>query len=126
MLWKGSLFEHVGESTPDIDFSGYDIVGFSSFPFTGIDRYPQAVRNYEETIGQWAQEDGVTRLWAAEFGTYEPVPISPSDEDEAVSIVFGETNIEGYFVFDPPRGFGTAIKGSDLYNVVQEGFESKK
>ena len=126
LLWKGSLFEHVGESTPNIDFSGYDIVGFSSFPFTGINRYPSAVQDYVQTIGAWASKDGISRLWAAEFGTYEPVPISKRDEPDAIRIVFEEANVEGYFVFDPPQGFGTAIKGSELYDVVFDGFSNLK
>ena len=125
ILWKGSLFEHVSRNRNiEIDFSGYDIVGFSAFPFSGINRYPSEINDFIETISEWANEDGVNQIFISEFGSYEPVPISPNDEPRAIEIVFEESDsrVDGFFVFDPPRGFGTAIKGSILEDVVKEEF----
>ncbi|NQU57323.1 MAG: hypothetical protein HQ513_08810 [Rhodospirillales bacterium] len=125
VMWKGSLFEHVMEGRNlKIDFSGYDIVGFSSFPFSGINKYSSEVRAFTKNIRAWAKEDGIEELWIAEFGTYEMVPIRPEQETDALKIVFKEGKAEGYFVFDPPRGFGTPILRSKLEKVVREEYSN--
>ena len=112
-----------GGRNPNIDFTGYDIVGISSFPFSGIHRYPAEVQSFSKNIRAWAEQDGVEELWVAEFGSYEPVPITAKEEPDAIRIVFEEAKAEGFFVFDPPRGFGTPILGSNLEKVVQEEFD---
>jgi hypothetical protein len=125
VLWKGSLFEHVGAGAPpDIDFTGYDIVGFSLFPFSGIARYPAMASETIASVRSWASEDGVSEVWAAEFGSYMPVPISRQDEPDAIRIVFdeGSETLGGFFILDPSRGFGTPLRGSDLEAVVLEQF----
>ncbi len=125
VLWKGSLFEHVGAGAPpDIDFTGYDIVGFSLFPFSGIARYPAMASETIASVRSWASEDGVSEVWAAEFGSYMPVPISRQEEPDAIRIVFdeGSETLGGFFILDPSRGFGTPLRGSDLEAVVLEQF----
>lgn len=127
VMWKGSLFEHANPGPdPDIDFTGYDIVGFTLFPFTGIERYPQRVGEILDEIGAWAAADGVTELWAAEFGSYDPVPIGRDEVADSLRIVFeeGAGRLGGFFAFDPPRGFGTSLGEPDLEEAVRAGFAS--
>ena len=90
--------------------------------------YRDEVNSYIETIGSWVEEDGVEELVAAEFGTYVAVRIDKKDEPKSIQYVFeeGEGKLDGFFVFDPPKGFGTPIKGSHLESVVKEEFEKIK
>ena len=125
LLWKGSLFEHAGGGpAPDIDFTGYDIVGFTLFPHSGIASYPGMVRNTIDNIRSWATEDGVDELWVAEFGSYEQVPIGRDEIPDSIRIVLevGADDLDGFFVFDPPRGFGVSLGEPDLWAAVSDGF----
>ncbi|GEM_PF-1953394 len=125
LLWKGSLFEHAGGGpAPDIDFTGYDIVGFTLFPHSGIASYPGMVRNTIDNIRSWATEDGVDELWVAEFGSYEQVLIGRDEIPDSIRIVLevGADDLDGFFVFDPPRGFGVSLGEPDLWAAVSDGF----
>jgi hypothetical protein len=35
----------------------------------------------------------------------------------------GEARVDGFFVLDPPRGFGTSIKGSNLEPIIKKWFK---
>ncbi len=125
VLWKGPLFEHVGAGEPlDVDSTGYDIVGFSLFPFSDIVRYLAMARESIESIRLWAAEDWVSEVWTGEFGSYGPVPISHQEEPDAIHIVFdeGSDGIGGFFNLDPSWGFGTPLGDSDFEGVVLEQF----
>lgn len=123
VMWKGSLYEHTDKNI-NIDFSGYDIVGFTSYAHEGIATYKQKVNKYVTTIRRWANEDKVYEVFAAEFGNYVTVRLPKQDEPESIQYVFekGRGRLEGFIVFDPPPGFGTPIKGTNLENVVKREF----
>ncbi|MBI4168206.1 MAG: hypothetical protein HY515_04590 [Candidatus Aenigmarchaeota archaeon] len=122
VMWKGALGLAEKKS---INFTGYDILGFTSFPYGGIEGYKERVGSIISAMNNWAEEDGVGMVFASEFGTYKPVQISKADEPKSIQYVFdkGEGRLDGFFVLDPPRGFGTPIKGSALEQVVKENFE---
>jgi hypothetical protein len=124
VLWKGSLSRSF-ENNERINFSGYDIVGFTVFPWAGLEHYAQNVEFYINTLNQWATEDNVNERIVAEFGNYVVTPISQEEEPEAIRTVFeqGQGMVNGFILLDPPRGFGTPIKGSHLENVVKTWFE---
>ena len=127
VLWKGSLYEHTDKNI-NIDFSGYDIVGFTSFAHDGIATYQDKVDHYITTISKWATEDNVHEVFASEFGNYVSVMLPKQDEQKSIQYVFeqGKGRLDGFIVFDPPPGFGTPIKGTDLEKVVKEEFERLK
>lgn len=124
IMWKGSLSELVRENK-QIDFSGYDVIGFTIFPFGGIEYYQEDIKRTIDIVKKWAKDDGVPEVFASEFGTYKPVRIEQVDEPKSIDYVFeaGEGNLTGFMVFDPPRGFGTQIKGSALEAVAKKWFE---
>jgi hypothetical protein len=124
VLWKGSLSRPF-RNNERIDFSGYDIVGLTVFPWAGLERYPEDVEFYINTLNQWAAEDGVKERIVAEFGNYVVTRITKEEEPEAIRTVFeqGQGKVNGFILLDPPRGFGTPIKGSALENVVKTWFE---
>lgn len=123
VMWKGSLYEHTDQEI-NVDFSGYDIVGFTSYAHGGIATYRNKVYQYIKTISRWANDDGVHQVFAAEFGNYDPVRLPKQDEAKSIQYVFeqGKGKLDGFIVFDPPPGFGTPIKGTSLEKVVKEEF----
>ena len=128
VLWKGSLSEFF-QGQKSIDFSGYDIVGFTIFPHGGINNYKEAVASSIEVLNKWAKEDGVPEVFVSEFGTYKPVQIAKEDEPKSIQHVFDAAkgkHVTGFFIFDPPSGFGTPIKGSKLEQTTREEFAKIK
>lgn len=127
VMWKG-LTSDDHENIKKVDFSGYDIIGFTSFPWGGITNYKSNFRLFLTALQEKAAQDGVKELFAAEFGTYEPVRLSKQDEAKSIQYVFeeGKGKLQGFLVFDTPEGFGTPIKGSELENVVKEEFGKLK
>jgi hypothetical protein len=127
VLWKGSLSRPF-EKNQRIDFSGYDIAGFTVFPWGGLTLYPQNVEFYINKLNQWAGEDGVKERIVAEFGNYQITKITKEEEPEALQIVFekGRGKLNGFILLDPPSGWGTSIKDSELEPVIKSWFEKLK
>jgi len=127
VMWKGLTIDD-REKIEKVDFSGYDSIGFTSFPWGGIKNYKSNLKLFLDSLQRKAAEDGVKDLFAAEFGTYEPVGLLKQDEVNSIQYVFeeGKGKLQGFLVFDPPEGFGTPIKGTTLGNVVKEEFEKLK
>jgi hypothetical protein len=121
---EGSL-SRAFENNERIDFSGYDIVGLTVFPWAGLQNYAQDVEFYITTLNQWATEDGVNEIIIAEFGNYVITMISKEEEPEAIETVFkqGQGKVNGFILLDPPKGFGTPIKGSNVENVIKIWFK---
>jgi hypothetical protein len=124
VLWKGSLSRSF-ERDERIDFSGYDIVGLTVFPWAGLGHYAEDVGFYINTLKQWSAEDGVDETIVAEFGNYARTPLNKDEELEAIRIVFeqGMEKVDGFILLDPPRGFGTPIRGSRLEGAIRTWFE---
>ncbi len=63
-------------------------------------------------------------MWAAEFGSYEPVPIGRDQVADSLRIVFeaGVDDLDGFFPFDPPGGFRISLGEPDLEATVWDGF----
>ena len=124
VLWKGALSDKLTDQK-NIDFKGYDIIGFTIFPFGDFDNYDQEVLDVINKIGIWAKEDVIKEIWISEFGNYKYTGIPKEKEPRSLEIVFeeGKGKVNGFFVFDPPKGFGTQIKGSYLETVIKEQFE---
>jgi len=127
VMWKGLSTEDT-ENLKKVDFSGYDVIGFDSFPWGGISNYKSNLRSFLTVLQQKAIEGVVQELIAAEFGTYDPVGLPPQDEAKSIRYVFaeGKGKLQGFFVFDPPQGIGTPIKGTELEKVVKEEFGKLK
>ncbi len=127
VMWKG-LTSDDSENIKKVDFLGYDIIGFTSFPWGGIANYKTNLQSFLTALQAKAAEDGVKELFVAEFGTYDPVGLPKRDEPKSIQYVFeeGKGKLQGFLVFDPPRGIGTPVKGSELENVVKEEFEKVK
>jgi hypothetical protein len=125
VLWNGSL-ARAFEYGQRIDFSGYDIVGFTVFPWRGLSGYEQQIDFYLRKMKQQAKEDGVGKVFISEFGVYFQAQVT--NEPEALEAVFkqGEGRVDGFFVLDPPRGFGTSLKGSNLEPVIKKWFNKLK
>jgi hypothetical protein len=121
VLWNGSL-ARAFEYGKNIDFSGYDIVGFTVFPWRGLLNYKQRIDFYLRKMKQQAKEDGVAEVFISEFGVYFRSAVE--DEPQALEMVFecGQGKVDGFFVLDPPRGFGTSIKGSNLEPIIKKWF----
>jgi hypothetical protein len=121
VLWNGSL-ARAFEYGKEIDFSGYDIVGFTVFPWRGLSGYKQRIDFYLGKMKQQAEEDGVSEVFISEFGVYFRSAVE--DEPRALEAVFEQAQgeVDGFFVLDPPRGFGTSIKGSKLEPVIRKWF----
>jgi hypothetical protein len=125
ILWNGSL-ARAFDSGKRIDFSGYDIAGFTVFPWRGLGNYNQLIDFYLETIRRQAKEDDVDKVFISEFGVY--FRAKAEDEPRALEMVFecGEGKVDGFFVLDPPQGFGTPIKESHLEAVIKKWFNRLK
>ncbi len=115
ILWKASFHED-----KRIDFSGYDAVGFTSHPLN-IATYPKDLRTSVERLEQWANEDGVGIVLASEFGPME-TSTSQQDQTAMITVMFDETDLDGYFVLDNPKGYGVQIAESPLKDAVQQQF----
>ena len=66
----------------------------------------------------------MAEVWAAEFGSYEPVPIGRDQVADSLRIVFeaGVDDLDGFFPFDPPGGFGVSRREPDLKAAIRDGF----
>jgi hypothetical protein len=127
VLWKGSL-SRAFENNQRINFSGYDIVGFTVFPLGGLNNYSQNVEFYINKLNEWADDDGVKERIIAEFGNYQITHISKEEEPQAIETVFkiGQGKVNGFILLDPPAGFGTPIKDSELEQLIKDWFEKLK
>jgi hypothetical protein len=100
VLWKGSL-SRAFQNNQRINFSGYDIAGFTVFPWAGLQRYSQSVEFYINKLNQWAKEDNVPQTFVAEFGNYAVTAISKEEEPQAIRTVFeqGEGKVDGFITY---------------------------
>ena len=123
VVFKGSLAHDLDD---DINFKGYDAIGFSISPEESIEGYEQRAVNVIQKILDWAERDNVSEVIATEFGVWGGA--SRFDENTKITahkIIFeqGRGKLKGFIVFDPPSDQGWSLKQSPgLLKEIKEGF----
>ena len=118
VVFKGSLAHDLDD---DIDFKGYDAIGFSISPEESIEGYEQRAVSIIQKILGWAERDDVLEILATEFGVWGGA--SRFDENTKITahkIIFkqGQGKLKGFIVFDPPSDQGWSLKQSP--NLLEE------
>lgn len=126
VTFKGDFETLCGDG---IDFTGYEVLGFSSSPqTTNTDTYRSQVKERINKVLEWAERDGVPQVMATELGAWAfQTSFSEQDITNAHEIVFAEGNgkIQGFIVLDPMQGMpGTeqALYGSNTFETVKNWF----
>ena len=118
VVFKGSLAHDLDD---DINFKGYDAIGFSISPEGSIEGYEQRAVSIIQKILGWAERDDVPEVIAKEFGVWGGA--SRFDENTKITahkIIFeqGQGKLKGFIVFDPPSDQGWSLKQSP--NLLEE------
>jgi len=118
IVFKGSLAHDLDD---DINFKGYDAIGFSISPEGSIEGYEQRAVSIIQKILDWAERDNVSEVIATEFGVWGGA--SRFDENTKITahkIIFeqGQGKLKGFIVFDPPSDQGWSLKQSP--NLLEE------
>ena len=134
ILWRGDFHDAYNKSSKPVDFSGFDIIGFTTLPGgPGAANIPNVIAGNIDALTKWAEEDGVEEVWISEFGI--SVDSTQSEADKAKSyqqmFVAAEGKLDGYLLSDIPYvgpnkqvGWaGTPLKGSTMEPVVKEWFK---
>ena len=127
VVFKGSLAH---DSEDDINFKGYDSIGFSISPEgRGIEGYEQRAVSVMQKILGWAERDNVPEVIVTEFGVWGGA--SGFDEDTKITahkIIFeqGQGKLKGFIVFDPPSDQGWSLKQNPkLLEEIKIWFKEK-
>jgi hypothetical protein len=136
VLWRGDFHDVYKNSNKQIDFSGYDIIGFTILagdPGFGNDNIKRAVTGDIAALTKWAEEDGVEEVWITEFDI--STNSSQSEEEKAIAYKLffeaAEGKLDGYQMVDIPYAGpgkqvgwpGTPLKGSLYEPIVREWFK---
>ncbi len=125
VVFKGDLSAGAGK---DIDFSGYDAIGFSITPRGGpISGYRKEASDLISSALGWASRDSVPEVIATEFGVWGGASgFDDATKAEAYRIVFeeGKGKLKGFIAFDPPQDQGWSLKQSQkVLEEIKAGFK---
>jgi len=134
LLWRGDFHNAYESSSKQVDFTGFDIIGFTTLP-GGPDaaNIPNVIAGNVDTLTKWAEEDGVEEVWISEFGISVDSPQSEADKAKSYQEMFEASagKLDGYLLTDIPYAGpgkqvgwpGTPLKGSTMEPVVEEWFK---
>ena len=134
LLWRGDFHNAYEGSSKQVDFSGYDIIGFTTLPGgPGAANIPNVIAGNIDALTKWAEEDGVEEVWISEFGISVDSPQSEADKAKSHEEMFEVSvgKLDGYLIDDTPYAGpgkqvgwpGTPLKGSTMEPVVEEWFK---
>ena len=136
LLWRGDFHNAYGSSNKQVDFTGFDIIGFTTLPGdsdTSNSNIKNVIAGNIDALTKWAEEDGVKEVWISEFGISVDSPQSEADKAKAYQIMFeaADGKLDGYLLTDIPYAgpnkqvgwAGTPLKGSTMEPVVKEWFK---
>lgn len=135
VLWRGDFHDVYKNDNKQIDFSGYDIIGFTILagdPGFGNDNIKRAVTGDIAALTKWAEDDGVPEVWITEFDISNNSSQSEEEKAIAYELFFeaAENKLDGYQMVDIPYegpnkqvGWpGTPLKDSLYEPIVREWF----
>jgi hypothetical protein len=134
LLWRGDFHNAYESSSKQVDFTGFDIIGFTTLP-GGPDaaNIPNVIAGNIDVLTKWAEEDGVNEVWISEFGISVDSPQSEADKAKSYQEMFEASagKLDGYLLTDIPYAGpgkqvgwpGTPLKGSTMEPVVEEWFK---
>jgi len=134
LLWRGDFHNAYESSSKQVDFTGFDIIGFTTLP-GGPDaaNIPNVIAGNIDALTKWAEEDGVKEVWISEFGISVDSPQSEADKAKSYQEMFESSagKLDGYLLTDIPYAGpgkqvgwpGTPLKGSTMEPVVEEWFK---
>lgn len=129
--YSGKLVFRVMDGFPaSANFSGYDLIGFDSFPETGLNGWRQYIRGKIETALSLAARDGCENVILAEFGAItESIPllqiqvVDENTQAEIYQITFEEGwgKLKGFFTLSWTMQ-GVGFKDKPVEQVVKEWY----
>ena len=136
IVWRGDFHDAYKSSSKQVDFSGYDIIGFTTLsgdPGPSNSNLKNVITGNIDALTKWAEEDGVEEVWITEFGISTSSSQSEEEKAEAHQIMFeaADGKLDGYLIDDTPYAGpgkqvgwpGTPLKGSTMEPVVEEWFK---
>ena len=134
ILWRGDFHDAYNKSSKQVDFSGFDIIGFTTLPGgPGAANIPNVIAGNIDALTKWAEEDGVEEVWISEFGISVDSPQSEAGKAKSYQEMFEAAagKLDGYLLTDIPYAGpgkqvgwpGTPLKGSTMEPVVKEWFK---
>jgi hypothetical protein len=134
LLWRGDFHNAYESSGKQVDFSGFDIIGFTTLPGgPGAGNIPNVIAGNIDALTKWAEEDGVDEVWISEFGISVDSPQTEADKAKSYQEMFEASagKLDGYLLTDIPYAGpgkqvgwpGTPLKGSTMEPVVEEWFK---
>jgi len=136
IVWRGDFHDAYKSSSKQVDFSGYDIIGFTTLSGdsgTSNSNLENIITGNIDALTEWAEKDGVKEVWITEFSISTKSSQSEEEKAKAHQIMFeaAEDKLDGYLIDDTPYAGpgkqvgwpGTPLKGSTMEPVVEEWFK---
>ena len=136
IVWRGDFHDAYKSSSKQVDFSGYDIIGFTTLSGdsgTSNSNLENVITGNIDALTEWAEKDGVKEVWITEFSISTKSSQSEEEKAKAHQIMFeaAEGKLDGYLINDTPYAGpgkqvgwpGTPLKGSTMEPVVEEWFK---
>ncbi len=129
VLWKAA---GSGDEQANINFSGYDILGFDPTPgggdpTTALAQYRIQLRRMIELAKERAQKYKVPEVMITEFGVWgDALKFSEENKMLAHRIVFeeGKGKVSGFIALDPPSDLDRGLLGTSSLEEITKWFKS--
>ncbi len=129
VLWKAA---GSGSEQANINFSGYDILGFDPTPgggeaATALAQYRIQLRRMIELAKERAQKYKVPEVMITEFGVWGgALKFSEENKMLAHRIVFeeGQGKVSGFIALDPPSDLDRGLLGTSSLEEITKWFKS--
>jgi len=127
VLWKAAGSD---EKQANIDFSGYDIIGFDPTPGggnpkTSLAAYPGQIREMIKLAKGRAEKYKVPQVMITEFGVWGGA-LAFSEENKMLAhrIVFeeGQGKVSGFIILDPPSDLDRGLLGTPSLEEITKWF----
>ena len=136
IVWRGDFHDAYKSSSKQVDFTGFDIIGFTTLSGdsgTSNSNLKNIITGNIDALTEWAEKDGVKEVWITEFSISTKSSQSEEEKAKAHQIMFeaAEGKLDGYLINDTPYAGpgkqvgwpGTPLKGSTMEPVVEEWFK---
>ena len=136
IVWRGDFHDAYKSSSKQVDFTGFDIIGFTTLSGdsgTSNSNLKNIITGNIDALTEWAEKDGVKEVWITEFTISTKSSQSEEEKAKAHQIMFeaAEGKLDGYLINDTPYAGpgkqvgwpGTPLKGSTMEPVVEEWFK---
>lgn len=130
ILWKAAGSD---EKQADVDFSGYDIIGFDPTPGGGnpapaLAAYRVQIKKMIELAKSRAKKHNVPEVMITEFGAWGGA-VRWSEENKMLAhrIVFeeGHGKVSGFIALDPPSDLDRGLYGTPSLAEIKTWFKEK-